>query len=286
MNQFNCLLRAAMLCKIANITLSIPPFVTEDVNGNSLYLSPKIFFDIDKMFKGISHAQLKDISVISHMASPLILHGRWKNRSMLGKQALMFINSYLSTRFVDEFHNNITVYSRVREFLEVLKSTQGNYIAAGNLQHTLLGKDALPLLERIKFSTFFKRFIKAAKIQSNFTKTYTTVHWRRGDFEKACRKNKNYTKCFPSVHMINKIAKYSTVLVATNEKNQTSLKILDEMSHILQKFHFTEMDPVTSLLFDFYFMIDASQFIGNSYSTISRNVASIRQFLGKPTDFF
>jgi hypothetical protein len=287
MNQFNCLVRAAALCGVTNSTLIIPPLVARDSSGIPIYIYPNIFLNISHMLSGQPFTYWTDIEKHLHgKIAPIILHDRWKTRKMLGLQSKLFLASHQVFPLIELHEPDLSKYSRLNELKKIALNIEYDVILFGNLQHTLLGIDAINIVKRLAFSGHLKRQIAEMKKMVPFTlKNYTTVHWRRGDFRTACLKNKDVNRCFPKVDDIYLKAKYHRVLIASNEYDSEEINSMDHVFHILSKSR-RHCDPIKELFLDFYFMIDSSQLIGNSYSSITRNAAIIRAHLNKETNMF
>lgn len=287
MNQMNCLFRAASICIHGNRTLIVPPIITQDDIGRALYIMPNIYLNFKHVFHGLSYVYWNDFYTSNITNNiPIILHDRWKNSKMLGNQANTFIRSHFSKEWT-LYSSNLTKFSRSKEIIQEFGCTHQRVIAFGNLQHTKAGLEAIRLLERMSFTKYLQRVVHSIKSRFPFTlRSYTTVHWRRGDFKRACLKNKIFYRCLPDAQYIHSLTNFSRILIATNESEPDELKGLREMFYLLGDHEKITDNLATQLFSDFYFMLDSTQFIGNSYSSISRNAAILRLFLNKTTTFF
>lgn len=288
MNQLNCLFRAAAICKFANLTLAVPPIISQDANGGSLYLPPSLYFRLDYVFRGIPYVLWNNIDLSDPLLKiPVILHDGWKNQYMLGKHANLFIMSHIQSKAWFRYSENLSKLSGLNDIINQIEFMNETFTSFGNFQHTLVGKDAVHLLERMFFTTYLRKEIQELRKALPFPlRNYTAVHWRRGDFRSACLKNKSLRRCFPDIQDVPPLAKFTRIMMATNENEESQLKILRDMFCLLNDYTYPSDNPIKRLLIDFYFMLDSSQFIGNSYSTISRNAAIIRKHLNKSTTLF
>ena len=204
---------------------------------------------------------------------------------MLGTTSNSVLKDFFGTQLILRYLN-VEKQSGFDELMSELiyMNNEQNLVIFSNLQHINLWKEGKKFLRKLVYNNFSRKFFRDLKNKIIGENEYTCIHWRRGDFEIACKKNKNYSECYPEVSMIFKKAKYTTVLVATNEKSIINMKMITDDFTLIRDFHTS--DPILNFLIDVYFMINSAQFIGNKYSSISRNVVVIRDLLDKPSEFF
>jgi hypothetical protein len=283
MNQINCLFRAMVICRSLNLSLIIPPIFHSNEESVPVYFPFSNYFRLPNI-PIENKEELRNIKKFSK--SPLLLlHGRWKDQIMLGATSRAVLKDFFKNNLAIK-NLNIDKNNNFNEIITALLNIniENNTILFSNLQHINLWKEGSKFLTKVCFNNFSKKIFKSYKNEILKENKYTCIHWRRGDFENACKKNKNYTECFPKTEEIFKRAKYTTVLIATNEKDINFLNEISENFTLISKFHTN--DPILNFLTDIYFMINSDQFIGNKYSSISRNVLIIREILNKTSEFF
>ena len=167
-------------------------------------------------------------------------------------------------------------------FLEFLRHLNKYLAGYANLQHVKFGQKAIYLIQKTRYTSYVKKYIKRL-IHLNVGKgKYEAIHWRRGDFEQACKKNKIYHNCWPKLEKIYEKSS-SMAWILTNSKES-------EINELKSDGYIISLNGTINHIYNFFvdvgIMIGAQRFVGNQYSSISRNVFHIRSFLNKSCEYF
>jgi hypothetical protein len=276
MNQLNCQIRAMSLADMLNITYVQVP-VVQSVGGT------EVFFDLRNYLKVKARKFIdwKDVSGYGEV----LLHGRWKHASMLGKHSASFVDVLqlmgLRLRWVK---TSMTPYDNPRRFMEIIQGSTG-LLVLSNLQHVSFGYIAHARWKNLGLTAYLRRVYSREMWRMAKYNEFTSIHWRRGDFARACLKNKDMLKCWPHHDVIRKSSRFKSLILCTNSDDAEELLEITNSNPGLVVFK-KQHDPVVQLLLDFNSMLQATQFLGNQYSTISRNANVMRDFMNKTTDYF
>lgn len=271
MNQINCQIRAMAIADDLNATYVEVPLL-HAINGEFM------LFPLSQYLKFPCRRKVQ-WSALEPQKVELILHGRWNSPEMLGPQSAFFLSLMTARGLpINVRQSGLATTSSYTDFKQLLLK-QRRVAVFANLQHVKFGSIAHPILNAV---TPTKQLMRSYRSAVTCSKQFSAIHWRRGDFAHACKKNKDYDSCWPEVSALQPLGSSEPTFVCTNTDDPG--EILSQGKGIRLVAH--SKDPVSNLLVDFLVMVNAIRFRGNRYSSISRNVNVIRSGLHKNTEFF
>lgn len=258
-NQLTCLVRAAYLASLTNRTLLVPLLYP---SNHDTIEDPKDwnrYIFLDRLLEKVKYMSAERFLESNYITS-CHSYGKWSKIEHLGQPSVRFSNIH-SIEYLYH-HEDWPRPPLVHHLLESMKRERVYCI--GNLQHVHFDNIDSEF-QRIKFRHKGKNRIELA------------VHWRRGDFKKACL-NKNMSSCYPPISRLGQLVdsqKFTNIRIFTNDIQELELHGLGKYAQKEQHI-FEEMS----------LMVEAYLFIGNRYSTISRIVRTLRQSKNLSTTFF
>lgn len=298
-NQFTCLVRGLFLAKELNRTLLIPPLFSSKHNSKKrLHLDWRYLFDFTKVNFDVKYRFL-DISSPIQLKNLLTdgrelqchTYGRWKNIWTLGLPAEHFIRAFnvkLSLYWPGELPSKERTWTYLKSEFEGRSFER--LLCEANMQHLEFPRATEYFLNNLGPSNqIIGSMMDFFELVGIGSQRYGAVHWRRGDFELACR-NKNITRCFPTLESleatilrISRKQNLTTFIVGTNEY-QFSMDMsefgIDVIRSKMTNYISEEWNELAPVVMDTFIFTFADYFIGNCYSTVSRSVVTRRTALG------
>lgn len=290
-NQFISIIRAITIATTLNRTLLMPPIHSSRHDEvNNLQSDWRYFLNFTEILADPTICRIKWINqgmipklqkLMKEPGASCVTFGRWSELWILGLPAWHFVYGFnLGNTFrLDWRDTNACILESVSA------SDPSPLICVANVFHMACGHEHAKYVKRLPFSDNVLKvawtYLQEAGIKSS---KYASVHWRRGDFEHACR-NKNVTSCWPSdetlLHDIEQIhgnTGIADVVIGTNdpEFRPPERNSCDIFVSRLPSFDTGPWTPFLSIMMDSCLMTFSDYFLGNRYSSVSRIAAQRR----------
>ena len=138
----------------------------------------------------------------------------------------------------------------------------------------------------------FYKLLKIARIvKDRMGEDYGCTHWRLGDYESKCREELYPYRCWISEQqLIQSTGRRGNLTaqwyVATNEPRRVTDLFYRGYVTLENIVDNVRLDPIESVLVDQWVCSEASAFIGNMYSSLTRGIVDYRRLMGYTSDFF
>lgn len=259
--------------------------ITKEIGADMFFISTdKALFEKTSFFLEIKDKRLFEC----------FSYGKWKNMSSLGITSKNYIDYYFpQKKFL--ITQTTELKSKQHPFGSEIKD-KNKIMCISQTMH-LIPEERIDIFSWISFTDYVKkpvsRYFESLKRKYSDKQNimFLGVHWRRGDFEAACRNKPVFTSCWQDKDYLQReIQKkkekgvFQITILITNEQKDISFP---EKSHI----HIFKIDSDLpsenlSVIFDFYLMTKVDVFLGNRHSTISRLIERRRKREKKKTIFF
>jgi hypothetical protein len=301
-NQFISIIRAINIATTLNRTLLMPPIHSSRHDEvQNLQSDWRYFLNFTEILADPSICRIKWINrgmipslqkLMKEPGASCVTFGRWSELWILGLPAWHFVYGFdLGNSFrLDWRDSNACILDSVSA------SDSSPMICVANVFHMACGHEHAKYVKRLPFSDNVLKAAWTSLQEAGIgSSRFASIHWRRGDFEHACR-NKNVTSCWPDdetlrleIEHIHVSTGITDVVIGTNEPDfrLPESSSSDIFVSRLPSFDTGPWTPFLSIMMDSCLMTFSDYFLGNRYSSVSRIVAQRRSDMAsQPSAYF